>query len=83
MLDRVNVKKGQSVRNAGTGKAQGQGEPTGSSHMILGVCFRVFSLTVSGATFKMFVERKRMSSILTKEPEAACTYLFECDTGKL
>lgn len=46
MLDRVNVKKGQSVGNAGTGKAQGQGEPIGSSHMVLGVCFRVFSLLV-------------------------------------
>lgn len=80
MLDRVNVKKGQSEGNAGTGKARGQGEPTGSSHVVLGVCF---SLPVSGATFKIFVERKRMSSILTKEPETACTYLFECFTGKL
>lgn len=83
MLDRVNVKKGQSIGNAGTGKAQGQGEPTGSSHVVFGVCFRVFFLPVSGATSKIFVERKRMSSILIKEPEMACTYLVQYDTGKL
>lgn len=37
-------KKGKSVGNAGTRKAQGQGETTGSSHVVLGVCFKVFSL---------------------------------------
>lgn len=53
------------------------------SHVVLGMCFRVFSLPVSGATFKIFVERERMSCILSKDAETACTYLVQYDTGKL